>query len=273
MGYGRQGLGVVSANNTGVLTITAGSWCAAMWMTLKGAKLEAFTSGGTQHNGDLTVSAVSIANKTVTVTGTSTSVAADDILFLKGHRANSPYGLMDIAKNGGTLYNISASDYELWAANHYDVGTSALTLGKILVAAAMAANKGCADPLTCLVPVESFQALVNDQSQLIRFNASASTKAESGFDAITVRGATGKIEIVPYMFCKEGEFVMFPERYSYLIGSEEMTNQPGDEGDIWMTVPDSNSKEIRWYGEWTVFCEKPGYIVYGTRSDGLALHT
>lgn len=274
MGYGRQGLGVVSANNSGVLTITPGSWCSAMWLTMKGAKLEAFTSGGTQHNGDLTVSAISVANKTVTVTGTSAAVVANDILYLKGHRTASPYGIMDIAKNTGSLYSIDAATYELWAANHYDVGTSALTLGKVSLASAMAADKGCAEKLTCLVPNKAFQSMVNDQAALREYGASYNpAKAETGFESIVFHGATGKIEIVPYMFSKEGEFVMFPERYTYLIGSEEMTNQVGQSGDIYFDLESTSAKQLRWYGDWTVFCEKPGFIVYGDRSDGLALHT
>jgi len=276
MGYGRQGLGVVSANASGVLTLTAGSWCSAMWMTLKGAKLEAFTAltGGSQHNGDLVVTGVSIANKTVTVSGTSGSVVANDILFLKGHRGNCPYGIMDIATNTGTLYNIDASVYELWAATHYDVGTSALTLGKISIASASAADKGCAEKLTCFVPNKAFQAMVNDQAALREYGANYSgKKAETGFESIVFHGATGLIEIVPYMFSKEGQFVMFPERFCSLIGSEEMANQVGQGGDIYFDLESTGAKQLRWFSDWTVFCEKPGFIVWGDRSDGLALHT
>ncbi|MGL1297136.1 hypothetical protein ACSTKD_00170, partial [Vibrio parahaemolyticus] len=71
MGYGRQGLGKVTANSSGVLTISPDTWCSAMWLTLIGAPLEAWTavSSGSQHNGTLTVTAVSVTNKTVTVSG------------------------------------------------------------------------------------------------------------------------------------------------------------------------------------------------------------
>lgn len=274
MGYGRQGLGIVSSVSTGVITITPGSWCSAMALTLIGATLEAFTSGGTQHNTDLVVSSVSTANRTITVTGTSSSVVANDILFLKGHRTAAPYGLMDIAKNVGTLYNISAATYDLWSASAYDVGTSALTLGKISAASALAADKGCAEKLTCLVPNKAFQAMVNDQAALREYGANYnSAKAETGFESIVFHGATGKIEIVPYMFSKEGEFVMFPERWTCLLGSEEMANQVGPGGDIVFDLESTSAKQMRMFGDWTVFCERPGYIVYGNRSDSLALHT
>jgi hypothetical protein len=43
MGYGRQGLGVLSADDDGAggLTISTGSWCSAMWLTMLGATLQA----------------------------------------------------------------------------------------------------------------------------------------------------------------------------------------------------------------------------------------
>lgn len=276
MGYGRQGIGIVSAVNSQVISIKPGSWCSAMLLTMKGATVQAFTAltGGSQHDGDLVIASLSIANKTITVTGTCSSVVENDILFLKGHRGAGPIGLMDIAKNTGELYGISAANYELWAANSYDVGTSALTLGKISLASAMAADKGCNEKLTCLVPNKAFQSMVNDQAALREYGANYnSSQAENGFESIVFHGATGKIEIVPYMFSKEGEFVMFPERFTYLIGSEEMANQVGQSGDIYFDLESTSAKQLRWYGDWTVFCEKPGFIVYGTRSDGLALHT
>jgi len=277
MGYGRQGLGVLSADDaSGVLTISPGSWCAAMWLTMLGATIQSFTalSGGSQHDGDMVVTAVDVTNHKITVSGTSTAQATDDILFLKGHRGVAPIGIMDIAKNTGTMHAISASTYALWSANSYDVGTSAITLGKISLASALSADKGCNEKLTCLVPNKAFQSMVNDQAALREYGANYNPgKAETGFESIVFSGASGKIEIVPYMFSKEGEFVMFPERYTYLLGSEEMTTQVGQSGDIYFDLESTSDKQLRWFGDWTTFCEKPGYITYGTRSDGLALHT
>ncbi len=278
MGYGRQGLGVLSADDdgAGVLTISPATWCSALWLTMLGATIQSFTalSGGSQHDTDMVVTAVDVTNHTITVSGTSTNQATGDILFLKGHRGTSAYGIMDIAKNTGSLYNISAATYALWAANAYNVGTSALTLGKISLASAMSADKGCNEKLTCFVPNKAFQSMVNDQAALREYGANYNpAKAETGFESIVFHGATGKIEIVPYMFSKEGEFVMFPERYTYLLGSEEMTNQLAKDGDIMFDLESTSSKQIRWFGDWTVFCEKPGFITYGTRSDSLALHT
>jgi hypothetical protein len=276
--YGRQGLGTLGGSAAGqVLTINAQTWCSALWMTLKSAVVEAWTAvdgSGSQHDGDLTVGAISIANKTVTVVGTCSAAVTGDILFLKYQRSAGPYGLMDIAVNAGALYGISAATYELWKANAYDVGTSALTLGKISLASAMSADKGCAEKLTCLVPNKAFQSLVNDQSALREYGASYNpAKFENGAESIVMHGCTGSIEIMPYMFMQEGVALMFPERFSYLIGSEEMTNQIGQSGDIYFDLESTSSKQMRFFSDWTVFVEKPGYMVRLTRSDALALHT
>lgn len=278
MGYGRQGLGVLSADDDGAggLTISKASWCPALWLTMIGATIQSYTAltGGSQHDGDMVVTAVDVANRKITVSGTSTSQATNDILFLKGHRGTAPVGLMDIAKNTGTLYNISASTYDLWKANSYDVGTSALTLGKIALAAAKSADKGCVDDLTCLVPPAVFQNLVSDQAALRDHGADYNkNEAETGWESICFWGATGKIKVVPYIFCKQGEFVMFPEKYSYVLGSEEGTNQVGPGGDIVFDLESTAAKQMRMFADFTVFCERPGYITYGTRSDGEALHT
>lgn len=277
--YGRDGLGKVSANDSGVLTISDDTWAPSLWLGCEGLILEAFTSkaaSASQHNTDLTVTAVSTANKTVTVSGTSSAVVADDHLYYKGDRTTTahraPVGLMTIARNTGTLYGISASTYSLWSANAHDVGTSGLTLAKVLEAAAKAADKGCDEALTCLVPVSCFQSLVSDQAALRRYEGSYSkTKLENGAESLDFFGATGKISIVPYMFMKQGEFVMFPERHVYRIGFAEMKSAVGKNEDIIFDIEASTNKEMRLYAGWTVFCDKPGWIVYGTRSDGGAL--
>lgn len=273
--YGREGLGKVTGNSSGTLTISADTWCPTLWMALKGAKIEAWTAktGGSQHDGDLVVSSINVTNRTVTVTGTNTAVVANDHLFFKGSHDAGHIGLMSIARNTGTLFGISAATHALWAANFYDVGTSGLTMGKILEAAGNSANKGCFEKLICKVPVKCFQNLVADEASLREYGASYSEeKAKNGFKKISFFGASGEIEIVPYLYMKEGEFLMYPERWTYIIGSSKMTMEvAGDK--MFFDVATTSDKEGRLFSDLQIFCERPGYITYGTRSDSLALHS
>ncbi len=274
---GGQGLGVLKAAAVGqVIELTEASWNAYRWLGVEGRVIEAFTalSGGSQHDGDLTIVSVDTSTRKITVSGTCSALDTGDILFLKGQRGNEPKGLMTIAKATTTIYNINPATYALWKSNHYDVGTSALTLGKLLEAAALSADKGCDEKLVALIPMKAFQGLVADEAALREYGANYNPKeAKNGFERLTFIGATGEIEVVPYMPMREGEFVLYPERLTSRIGSSEATSTVAKDGDIIFDVEASTSKEMRMMANWTVFCEKPGYITYGTRSDGLALHT
>lgn len=275
---GRRGCGVISTeDNSGTVVFTKQSWCPAFWAAQIGAKFVAYDSltGSTAHASTLTVSSVTTSTRTVVFTssGTIADLAANDIIFPAGQHNEGRYGLMDIAYNTGTLFGISASTYPLWSANSYDVGTSALTLGKILAAAGLAADKGCSgEKLVCYVPPLCFQGLVADESSLIRYNA-GKQRAESGFEYITVMGATGLIEVVPHLFMKQGEAVIWAPDYSYIIGSSEANSSLAKDGDILFDLESYAAKEMRMFSDTCgVFSERPGYIVYMTRSDALGLH-
>ena len=278
--YGRQGLGKVdSVTSTGSgpytisAVITEGSFCPTLWLGLKGAVLAAYTnntSGGTAHGVDLEVQSVDVTTRTVVVTSATNTVAGNDHLFFKGTYNAGHYGLMQIAKNTGSLWGIDASVYELWKGNSYDVGTSALTLGKLLQAAALAANKGCKEKLKALIPVSAFQSLISDESALRTYTA-FSKKLENGGEAISFYGASGEIEVVPYHFMKAGEAIIFPERWTYIIGSTEMVTQLAKDGDMIFDLEATSSKQVRLFSDVQIFCERPGYLVYLSRSDGKAL--
>jgi hypothetical protein len=282
MGYGRQGIGLVASvsdvSSTLEITIEPNEWCPALFLGSKGTVIEAFSAltAGSQHDGDLTISSIKTSLKKVIITAAAdayTNVAAGDYLFYKGHRSASPYGLIDIIANTGTLYNISAATYDLWQSIEYDVGTSALTLAKILEASGELADRGCDQSLTCQVPALTFQKLVSDEAFLVSHNGSSDT-AKNGFKRIVFTGVTGDIEILPYMFIKQGEFVLFPESQVYRIGASDMTSKLNDKnGDIFFHMEDSTAVQMRLYAEWTVFSERPAWMARGKRSDSLALHT
>jgi hypothetical protein len=273
---GRRGIGKVTNNSSGTLTISEDTWNATLACSIIGAVLNAYDArtGGSQHNGDLTVTSVNVTNRTITVSGTNAAVVNGDYLFFKGDYDTGRIGLLHIAHNTGTLFNINAATYPLWQANSYDVGTSPLTLGKILQAAGKSAAKGCVGKkLVCYVPVMTFQGLVGDEAALVQYGAGR-RKAERGFDTITFIGANGEIEVVPHLYMPDGEFVMWPEEFTYIIGSTEATSQlSGDSQDIIFDLEGYNYKEMRMFSDTCgVFCERPGWITYGTRSDSKALH-
>ena len=276
-----QGLGKVTANAAGVLTISEDTWIPALAASLIGAVITAWTSkmtataaAGSQHNGDLTVSAVSLANRTITVTGTNAAVVANDYLYFKGdYTVTSRIGLLSIAQNSGSLFGISAATYPLWSGNTYSLGTSAITLGKILQGAAKAAEKGCVGKkLVCSVPVSAFQSLVSDEAALVQYGANKSKSAENGFEYLTFLGASGTIEVKPHLFMPDGASLIWSPEYTYVIGSQEASAQIAKDGDMIFDLESSMAKEMRMFSDTCgVFCERPGFMVYMTRSDSLKL--
>ena len=113
-----DGSGVLAANTavddgSGVLTVSAGH-------KLKiGMVIEAFTekTGGSQNDGDMTVSAVNTSGTAVSVTGASTNIADNDYLFRKGNRGNEMMGLLGIVDDGtyaSTLQGIVRGTYPEW---------------------------------------------------------------------------------------------------------------------------------------------------------------
>ena len=274
---GRRGVGKIeSENGSGVVVITKATWIPAFWASAVGAKFVAFDSltGSTQHAGNITVTAVDIATRTVTFTsdGTIAELNANDYIFPKGQHNDGRIGLLDIAHNTGTLYGISATTYPLWSANSYDCGTSALTVGKILEASALSANKGASmEKLVCYVPPKTMQALTADESALIRRDPNAKVM-KSGAQGIEIQSSTGTIDIIPHLLMAEGQAVIYPPDYTYFIGSCEATSSVAKDGEILFDLESSSDKELRMFSDHTLFCEKPGYITYITRSDNLALH-
>jgi hypothetical protein len=264
--YGGTSLGKVSAIDTGVITITAATWAPGIWAGSEGVILEAFTAltGGSQHNGDLTISAVDLTARTITVTGTSAAVAADDFLFFKGFRGNEMNGLDKIVTNATTLYNISAASYALWSGNSYSAGSAKLTFKKIQQAIALAVAKGLDEKVTLFCSPKTYADLNTDLAAARKLDQSYSKqKGENGFESITFYGVNGEIEVVPSIYVKEGEAFGVPLARLKRLGSSDVTmRMPGQSEDqLVLQVDGTAAYEMRLFYDGNLFCERPAWCV------------
>lgn len=263
--YGRSSLGQVLSNTSGALVLTAASWAPGIWAGMVGCTLEAYTAtaSGSQHDGTLTVSAVDLGTRTVTVTGTSSSVVANDYLYFKGFYAAEQYGLDAIISNTGTLYNISAATYELWKGSSASAGSAALTMAKVLNGASKAAERGCEEDMTLICNPATWANLNSDQSALREYDGSYNGgKAENGFDGIKYKAQNGKLEVVSSIYCKAGEAFLFPQKRFKRIGSTDITfNRPGQSEKVFLELPSAAGFELRCRSSQTLFCERPAYCV------------
>ncbi len=267
--YGQQGLGTVESNTSGALVISAATWAPGIWAGKEGAVLEAFTTtaaSATQHNGDLTITAVDTDTRTVTVSGTSTAVVANDILYFKGARSTTAHndmaGLKAIIGNTGSLFGIDASAFSLWKGSTYS-STGVLSHAKIQDALAKAINKGLMESALVLVPPRAWGVLNSDQAALRAFDSSFSPgKGANGFESLQFYSANGKVEIVSHPLVKEGDAFILPQDSVRRVGSTDLTFGLQGSGEMFLYVPDKNAVEIQCFSDQAIFLERPAHAVY-----------
>lgn len=265
--YGRDGLGVVLTNTTGALVISDATWATGIWGSgLKGAILEAWTSVGstaTQHDGDLTISAVTISTKTVTVTGTSSSVVPTDNLYFKGARTSTAWnecaGLYRMLTNTGTLFNIDAATQQLWQANSYPVSGN-LSLTAVMQAASIGMSFGLEKALQLCAP-EKFAQLASDEAALRRY-IQDTPNAKRGVKGITFMMGAVDVEIMPHPLIKQGHSMMLAEDTINRVGATDITfGMPGSGAQMEVHVTDSTAIEFRSMSDQAIFSEKPAQNV------------
>jgi hypothetical protein len=265
--YGRSGIGKVSSISTGVITLVTAEYATGIWASgMKGCVLESWTSqaaSATQHDGDLTISSISVANKTVTVTGTSSSVAANDFLYFKGARTSTGYnecaGLYAILANTGTLFNISASSYELWASQAYAVGGN-LSLTAIMNAGALGMSFGLEKAVLMCAP-EKFAQLASDEAALRRY-VQDTANAKRGVKGVSFQLGSVDIEILPHPLVKQGHALMLPEGEVHRVGSTDVTfSLPGSSEPMSVNVADSTAVELRSMSDMGIYISTPAQAV------------
>ncbi len=265
--YGRDGLGIVSTNTSGALVLTDASWATGIWAAgMKGAILEAWTgtsASETQHNGDLTISAVNVSLKTVTVTGTNSAVVLNDVLYFKGARTTTTFleciGLYRILTYSGTIFNISNSSYELWAAQSYPVSGN-LSLTAIMNAAALGMSFGLEKAVLLCAP-EKFAQLASDEAALRRY-VQDTPNAKRGVKGIVFQLGSVDVEILPHPFIKQGSSMMLASDSIHRVGATDVTfSLPGSGEPMQVHVTDSTAIELRSMSDQGIYSECPAQCV------------
>lgn len=267
--YGQDGLGVVEANDSGVLTLTAASWATGIWAAgIKDAILEAFTTvaaSATQHNTDLTISAVNISGKAITVTGTSSAVVAGDILYFKGARTTTGWnecpGLNKVITNVSTLFNVSAASYDAWRSQSYNVGGS-LSMTAIMQSSALGMSYGLEDAILFCAP-EKFAQLGVDEAALRRYiNDSDAKRTSRGVRGVSFLMGQVNVECNAHPFIKQGQAMLLPSQHVHRVGATDITfGMPGSGDPMEVHVTDTTALEIRSMSDQGIYIEKPAQAV------------
>lgn len=266
--YGKQSIGQIASISTNTLTLTDASWASGIWAGAEGVKIDGYDtkSGGSVQNSGvtpMTVASVDFGNKSVTVDN-ATGLAVGDFLYFHGGYASEQNGLDQIITNSGSLYNVSAATYTLWAGNSEAVGNANLTFAKIQNGVAKAVGKGLDGKVTLYCSPATYATLNTDLAAFSRRdNKYNAKKGENGYEAICFYSLNGEIEIVPSIYVKEGEAFAVPMDSVCRIGASDVTmKMPGmDDEELLHQLPSNAGYELRLFYSANLFVERPGHCV------------
>lgn len=258
LGGSSIGLGQVSTISSHVITFTNATWSPGVWAGMIGASLDSYTTGLSAHDSGITITGISMSNKTITVSGDSSTVA-NDILFFHGAQGTECTGIQAILANTGNLFNISASSHPLWQGNSYNVG-GPISMAGILNGVSMAVNLGLMEEAKVYIAPKRWNVLNSDQAALRRYDKEENSFA-NGADEIVYYSANGKITLVPHPIVPEGYAYLLPNPSKRLmrVGSTEITfRRPGREDeDLFLEVPNTAAVELRLFCDQQIFIPIP----------------
>ncbi len=258
--YGQVGYGSVASAAGNVITLTTADFAPGVWSGAENMPIEIRDILGTTVRGNCVVSSVDLTARTVTVDLIPAGVVSTDVIWAKGSYGNSFAGVHKIITNSGTLFNISATTYSLWAGNTYSAGSASLSLGKIERAIALGVAKGLDSDVLCFVNTKTWSDLLVEQTALRRFDSSYSgAELENGGKAIKFYGQNGLITIEPSIYCREGfAYIIDPKDFAR-VGSTDVTfKRPGMEGNFFRELENSAGVELRCFSDMALFCSAPG---------------
>lgn len=285
--YGQSPTGiatVASATGSGtsrVLTISSASFAAGIWAGMENCQLDAYAPAGTapiNSNAALVVTAVNVGAKTISVSGNATDLTAIVTaistgvnLFFYGAGATASasgaemIGIDSILLNSGTQFGISASTYNLWAAQTFDCGSAELSMSKLLTAIAKPVSRGLLQDVQVLVAPDSWANLNSDLGGQRVFDESYdSKKQEKGTSSIVYHGQNGKIEIISHPMVKSGESFVLPLDLIQRVGSTDIAFRgegPSGEEDYFFQNNSTNGWTVRAYTDQALMIEAPAHCV------------
>jgi len=277
------GIGIVESvtdeatADTGTMTLSEASFAPGIWAGAEGSELEIYSVDGDgvadslRNAASITVTSVDLDDRKITLAGTEAqldAIAATDVIFFKGAKSNDMKGLHHIANVSGDLHGIDNSVYTLWKAHNEAISPAApLTVSKVLEGVGkMVAKSGLNEDLILMVSPRCFEKVnATGAANARSFDSSySSSKQEEGSRNITYYGQNGKIEIIPNIFCKNGDaFALSPKDFKR-VGSTDVTftlpGKPSEE--IFLQLANNAGYELRCYSDQGIFTSSPSKLCH-----------
>ena len=274
--YGGVGLATVASVSSPVLTITTSEWAPGIWAGSESMNVDVYDTTTSTLLATAQISAVDMTNQAISlgtpsvgsIAAIATAVGAGDTVtvYVSGSIGNEMVGVHAILTNAGTLFNISASAYNLWKGNTYPCGNTAISFTKIQAAIARAVEKGLDSEVIVLVNPRGWANLLSDQAALRRYDSTyKDSSAENGAESIKFYGQNGTIEIQPSIFVKQGYAYILCKDDWIRVGSTDITfKRPGQGEEFFRDLETAAGYELRAFTDQAVFCAAPGRQVLMT---------
>lgn len=288
--WGQRGI-AVTASSANVdtthttITVTAAEWASGIYGGMESANISFYTNNVTLVSSGVdsvfTVTAVDIDNRKFTVSGTTTGISALDtaiagnannvFVYFSGLLSttplssfgNEPVSIYQILANTtGTIFNINATNYNLWKGNTSALGSTPLNFGKATQAVSKLVSRGLRGDICFYVSPGAWNNLnTNEAANRLYDESYDSGRLEVGTEQITYWGQNGKLTFEPHIYMKDGyAFAMYkPDDPSVWrrVGSVEITNVIEGTNEMIVLSPDINGVETRLYLDQAPFTPYP----------------
>lgn len=256
--WGQLPLSTVLTAVTTLVTCTSQEFAAGVFIGCEDAPYEFFSADGNTKRCEAVLSTMDPDAHTLTFDRdvAALGVVPTDIIYRKGTwvvtggvgSSKEAAGIMKILTNTGTIFNLSASTYNLWKSFKLDQGATPLDFFAWLKLNGKGVIKGLQSGAVGLCSVDSWNDMANDEAAFRRYNAnSRQSKVEVGVEEITYFGQGGSMSIRPHAMMKKG--------YAPLLNMRGMDGKGGDFKRIGAT-------------DWTF--RMPGSDAYLTQLQGVA---
>ena len=185
------------------------------------------------------------------------------IFYESGSPTTEYVSLTAMARNAGTLFNVSSVPYSVAKGNPQD-GVGNLKLADLIRYLARPINKGAMGKrIRAIVPTELFAQFANDEATLRRY-AAATGDAKNGFDNIEMYLPHKSIlEIVGHNLQAQGEVLCYPTDEVIRVGAQDfdLIKRGSNKSNFILEVAQSPSSEMRAFAQFAPLCESPSHML------------
>jgi len=271
---GQRALGKIASIAGSVLTITTAEWAPGNWSGMENAKIVASSSvaaattmrGTDTTNGDsMTITAVDLDARTVTVGTLTTGTVAGDFLWWKTSRTNTGFkeflGLDGVANSSGSLFGIDNTSFSLWKPTSYAVGSTSLTFQHVNKLLARAMSKGLDDDTILYINPSTWADLLANEVAVRRHNEGGRANYKVGANGIEFYTQTGMVTIKASTYVKEGYGYLIDQKKYKRVGATDITfriQSPASLNEFFLHDPSVTAYELRNYSNQALFTKSAG---------------